>query len=123
MPERLEELLRGYGVAVDVDDERTGSEPLRLSVPRHADRRQQAAADALLAHDTGVFVAPPGVGKTVVGTYLVAARGCSTLVLVHRQPLLDQWLAQLSLFLGIDPKEIGQIGAGKRSRTAGSTSR
>ena len=55
------------------------------------------------------------MGKTVVGTYLVAARGCSTLVLVHRQPLLDQWLAQLSLFLGIEPKQIGQIGAGKKT--------
>ncbi len=51
----------------------------------------------------------------MVGTYLVAERGCSTLILVHRQPLLDQWLAQLSLFLGIDTKETGQIGAGKRS--------
>ena len=30
-------------------------------------------------------------------------------------PLLDQWRAQLSLFLGIEPKEIGQIGAGKKS--------
>ena len=55
------------------------------------------------------------MGKTVVGTYLVAARGCSTLILVHRQPLLDQWVAQLSLFLGLDPKQIGQIGAGKKT--------
>jgi superfamily II DNA or RNA helicase len=36
------------------------------------------------------------------------------LVLVHRQPLLDQWVAQLSMFLGIAEKEIGQIGGGKR---------
>ena len=75
---------------------------------------QRQAARALLAHDIGVFVAPPGVGKTVVGTYLVAERGCSTLVLVHRRPLLDQWRAQLALFLGVEPKEIGQIGGGKQ---------
>jgi superfamily II DNA or RNA helicase len=50
-----------------------------------------------------------------VGTYLVAERDCSTLILVHRRPLLDQWVAQLSLFLGIEPKEIGQIGAGKKT--------
>jgi len=62
-----------------------------------------------------VFVAPLGVGKTVVGTYLISERGCSTLILVHRRPLLDQWLARLSLFLGIEPKEIGQIGAGKKT--------
>lgn len=45
---------------------------------------QEQAARAQLAQDAGVFVAPPGVGKTVVGTYLVAARACSTLVLVQR---------------------------------------
>ncbi len=65
---------------------------------------QEQAARALLSHDAGVFVAPPGVGRTVVGTYLVAARGRSTLVLVHRQPLLDQWVAQLGMFLGLHPK-------------------
>ncbi len=74
---------------------------------------QEQAVKALLAHDTGVFVAPPGIGKTVVGTYLVAARKTSTLILVHRKPLLDQWIGQLALFLGIEPKDIGQIGAGK----------
>jgi len=68
----------------------------------------------MLAHDTGVFVAPPGSGKTVVGAYLVAARARSALVLVHRQPLLDQWVEQLSLHLGIDPREIGRVGGGVR---------
>ncbi len=45
---------------------------------------------------------------------MVAARGRSTLILVHRQSLLDQWRNQLSLFLGIPLKEIGQIGGGRR---------
>ena len=54
-----------------------------------------------------------GIGKTVVGTHLVAARRRSTPILVHRQPLLDQWIGQLALFLGIETKDIGQIGAGK----------
>ncbi|MEW6741730.1 MAG: hypothetical protein AB1486_03140 [Planctomycetota bacterium] len=43
----------------------------------------------------------------------VAARKTSTLILVHLKPLLDQWIGQLALFLGIEPKDIGQIGAGK----------
>jgi superfamily II DNA or RNA helicase len=77
---------------------------------------QDRAVKALLAHDTGVFVAPPGIGKTVVGAYLVAARKTSTLILVHRKPLLDQWVGQLALFLGIGIKNIGQIGAGKIRR-------
>jgi hypothetical protein len=111
----LEALLREHDVALDVVDERVAGEPLRFRFQGKLTPVQEKAANALLGRDIGVFVAPPGVGKTVVGTYLVAERGCSTLVLVHRRPLLDQWLAQLSLFLGIEPKEIGQIGAGKKT--------
>jgi superfamily II DNA or RNA helicase len=44
---------------------------------------QQKAATAILGQDIGILVAPPGTGKTVIGTYLVAARGVSTLVLVQ----------------------------------------
>jgi superfamily II DNA or RNA helicase len=111
----LETLLREYGVSLEVADERVRGDPLRLQFRGKLTAVQQKAVTALLGNDIAVFVAPPGVGKTVVGTYLVAERSCSTLILVHRQPLLDQWLAQLSLFLGIDLKEIGQIGAGKKT--------
>jgi superfamily II DNA or RNA helicase len=108
-------LLRGHGVSLDVVDERTGGSAIELKFRGELTPVQREAASALLKHDIGVFIAPPGVGKTVVGTYLVAERRCSTLILVHRRHLLDQWLAQLSLFLGIDSKEIGQIGAGKKT--------
>ena len=111
----LKALLREHGVALDVEDKRASGEALRVSFRGRLTRVQHQAARALLGHDIGVFVAPPGVGKTVVGTYLVAERGCSTLILVHRRPLLDQSRAQLSLFLGLEPKAIGQIGGGKRS--------
>jgi superfamily II DNA or RNA helicase len=111
----IEALLREYGSSLDVADERVTGDPVRFRFQGKLTPVQRKAVTALLEHDIGVFVAPPGVGKTVVGTYLVAARGCSTLILVHRRPLLDQWLAQLSLFLGIEPNEIGQIGAGKKT--------
>jgi superfamily II DNA or RNA helicase len=111
----LEALLREHGVALEVADKRERGEALRVSFHGELTRVQRQAVRALLGHDIGVFVAPPGVGKTVVGTYLVAERGCSTLILVHRRPLLDQWRAQLSLFLGLESKAIGQIGGGKRS--------
>jgi superfamily II DNA or RNA helicase len=115
--EELESLLRGAGVQLTVEDRRQTGEPLELRFEGGLTPVQEQAVQALLAHDIGVFVAPPGVGKTVVGTYLVAARARTTLVLVHRQPLLDQWIAQLSMFLGVEAKTIGQIGAGKRSPT------
>ncbi|HEX6899904.1 MAG TPA: DEAD/DEAH box helicase family protein [Thermoanaerobaculia bacterium] len=110
----LKELFRTNGVDLQVEDQRQEGEALQLVLKGELTAVQQEAAEALLQHDIGVFVAPPGVGKTVLGTYLVAKRARSTLVLVHRQPLLDQWVAQLSMFLGLEEKEIGQIGGGKR---------
>lgn len=113
----LEELLLGYGAALEVEDKRESGIAVRFKFQGHLTRVQRQATRALLAQETGVVVAPPGIGKTVMGTYLVAERGCSTLVLVHRRPLLDQWRAQLSLFLGVEAKDIGQIGGGKRRAT------
>ncbi len=111
----VEALLRQYSVSLEVEDQRVTGEPLGVRFHGKLAPAQQKAVRALLDHDIGVFVAPPGIGKTVVGTYILAERDCSTLIIVHRQPLLDQWVAQLALFLGIDAKEIGQIRAGKKA--------
>ena len=70
-----------------------------------------------LRYDVGVFCAPPGWGKTVLATNLIAARGRSTLVLVHRKPLVEQWTERLSEFLDIAPKSIGRLGGGRRRLT------
>jgi superfamily II DNA or RNA helicase len=111
----LESLLREYDISLELEDKRSSGESVDFRFRGELTPVQQKAVNALLGYDLGVFVAPPGVGKTLVGTFLVAARACSTLVLVHRRPLLDQWVAQLSLFLGIETKEIGQIGSGKKT--------
>ncbi len=92
-------------------------QPLELSFHGQLRPSQEQAARALLAHDIGVFVAPPGSGKTVVGAYLATHRRRSTLVLVHRTQLLDQWRTQLAVFLDLKPQAIGQIGGGRRRAT------
>ena len=75
----------------------------------------------MLAHDTGVLAATTAFGKTVVAAWLIAQRGVSTLVLVHRRQLLDQWVERLSTFLGVPAKSIGRIGGGRKptDRAAG----
>lgn len=40
-----------------------------------------------------------------------------SLVLVHRQQLLDQWRERLAMFLELPVEQIGQIGGGKTKRT------
>jgi superfamily II DNA or RNA helicase len=48
---------------------------------------------------------------------LIATRKVNTLVVVHRQQLLDQWLERLSMFLKMPANSIGHIGGGKPNRT------
>lgn len=109
----LEDLLREYGVEVIVEDKRTGGKVLEATFQGTLTPAQKQAAQAMLDHENGVLVSPPGTGKTVVGVFLTARRARNTLVLVHRRPLLEQWVAQLAIFLGRPPAEIGRIGAGK----------
>ncbi len=109
----LRELFAEHNVKFLLDDKRIAPAGPSYTFEGTLREEQHEAINRLLDHDLGVLSAPPGFGKTVIGAYLIAKRGSSTLVLVHRKELLDQWIARLSLFLGIDPKEIGRIGAGK----------
>lgn len=77
---------------------------------------QREAVESMAAHRLGVLCAPPGAGKTVMASALIAHHNTNTLVLVHRQPLVEQWKLRLSSFLGIDPKTIGVVGGGKDRR-------
>jgi very-short-patch-repair endonuclease len=53
----------------------------------------------------------------VVAAWLIAQRKVNTLVVVHRQQLLEQWIERLSTFLGLPAKTIGRIGGGRRQAT------
>ncbi|MHB1571601.1 MAG: TOTE conflict system archaeo-eukaryotic primase domain-containing protein [Solirubrobacteraceae bacterium] len=99
--------LEGLGVMVGVVDGRSHGTAITASFNGKLSGDQRAAVAALAKHDIGVLVAPPGAGKTVVATALIAVRSRSTLVLVHRRPLLDQWIARLGEFLDIAPDCIG----------------
>lgn len=115
--EELAELLAEHGSRLDLEDKRNSGEISGLRFEGQLTELQRAAAESIHPHDLGIFVAPPGTGKTVFGAYMAAARGVSTLVLVHRKPLLDQWRTQLQAFLGLGSKDVGQIGGGKQRST------
>ncbi len=116
--EELEALLSEYSIALELEDRRPESNPLHVSFNGDLSEQQEAALANMLAHDIGIFVAPPGSGKTVVGIALIAARACPTLIIVHRKPLMEQWRHGLTSFLDLDASQIGQIGAGK-TKTSG----
>ena len=107
-------LLESHKIAVELDDQRFAGQPIEVTFHGQLRPGQQAAADAMLAHDDGMLSATTAFGKTVVAAWLIAARKVNTLVLVHRRQLLDQWRERLATFLNLPIKNIGQIGGGRR---------
>jgi len=111
------DLLGSCRIRPKLRDERWEGSPIATHFLGTLTPEQQAAADALLAHDTGVLAATTAFGKTVIAASLIAERGRNTLVLVHRQQLLDQWGARLRTFLDIDPAHLGTIRGGRKKPT------
>ena len=93
-------LLNETGIAVELRDERQLGQPLGVKFLGELTPDQTAAAAALLKNETGVLAATTAFGKTVVAAHIIAARDRTTLILVHRRQLLEQWVARLQAFLG-----------------------
>lgn len=112
--EEVRQLLGALRIKPVMRDERCAGRPLAVSFHGELRPEQQAAAAAMLAHDTGVLAATTAFGKTVLAAWLIARRGVNTLVLVHRAQLMEQWVARLAEFLGVPAPTIGRLGAGRR---------
>jgi len=110
-------LLEAHRVKPLVQDERFSGAPIDVEFRGSLRPQQEEAVEAVMPHEDGVVCAPTAFGKTPVAAWLIAHRKVSTLVLVHRQQLLDQWRERLAMFLGLPIDDIGQIGGGKTSRT------
>ena len=115
--ERIAEILKSLRIHLDITEERSDGDELQIKFCGDLTGEQQDAVDSLAQHEMGILVAPPGTGKTVVAIYLTAQRKRSTLILVHRKPLMEQWQRQLARFLSLDHDNIGLIGGGYKRRT------
>lgn len=89
-------------ISVELHDERRSGRSICASFNGELRDEQTAAFEALSAHDTGVLSATTAFGKTVIGAALIAEKKVSTLILVHRAQLMEQWKERLAQFLAID---------------------
>jgi superfamily II DNA or RNA helicase len=110
-------LLEGHGIKTILRDERFAGKPINAEFHGTLRPIQEDAVVKITPRDDGLMCAPTAFGKTAVAAWLIAKRKTNTLVMVHRQQLLDQWRERLAMFLGIPIDEIGQIGGGKTKRT------
>jgi superfamily II DNA or RNA helicase/very-short-patch-repair endonuclease len=110
----LERLLESVGIKFLYRDERFAGRPLDVRFQGELRPDQEKAAEAMLRADIGTLEATTAFGKTVLATWLIASRKVNTLVLVHRQQLMEQWIERLACFLDLPRSRIGCLGAGRR---------
>ena len=110
-------LLKSHKIKPVVQDERLQGETVEATFHGTLREKQLDAVAEIIRHDEGFLCAPTAFGKTAVAAWLIAERKVNTLILVHRQQLLDQWRERLAMFLEMPIDQIGQIGAGKHKRT------
>lgn len=110
-------LFKKYAVKIEVEDLRFSGKKISAQFVGKLRASQESTIDQLIKRDLALLSAPTAFGKTVVAAAMIAKRQVNTLVLVHRQQLIDQWKERLQSFLNLPPKAIGQIGGGKKKPT------
>lgn len=123
-------MLYAVGIEAEWSDNTNPGRSIKAEFIGTLREEQQFAVGEMLKHESGVLSATTAFGKTVIASKLIGERKVNTLILVHRQQLLSQWIAKLKEFLKIDEELpvlekkrgrkkqqslIGQIGAGKNN--------
>ena len=106
----LQQLVESSGSSLRIDDQRARGTAQSFEFSASLRSEQQSGLDAAIAAEHGVLVAPPGTGKTVMACAAMALRGVSTLILVDRKALAEQWRSRIREFLD---EQCGQIGGGR----------
>ena len=100
-----EEILKKFdnaGISYKIEDKRSQGRELNISFKGELRESQIPAVETMLENETGILHAATAFGKTVVCCDMIARRGISTLILVDRADLMNQWIKRLDEFLDID---------------------
>ena len=102
----------GYPVQDDRDLD-TG-DPVDIELTTDLREYQETWVETFLESRSGVYVGPPGSGKTVAAIATIAAVGGETLILVPSRELAGQWREELLTHSSVDPTDIGEYHGGEK---------
>lgn len=98
------------GIEYKIEDKRVLKKEQFLKVKYELRDEQQEAIDKIMKKDFSICVAPPGFGKTLIGSKMIELRGVSSLVVVNKNMLLDQWIQRFVDYFGYTKKDVGFLG-------------
>ncbi len=131
--EDVKSLLNECDVDLEIADKTNPGTTIKVVFNGKLREEQLKAFNEIMKFDNGVLSAVTAFGKTIIAAKLIAERKVNTLVLVHRQQLMMQWINKLSEFLVVkeklsaqkkkkvrkkNPNLIGKIGGGKENLTS-----
>lgn len=115
--EACRQMISDAGAQAEVVDHRVRRAGIRLSFKGTLSKIQKECVRSILKEEIGVLVAPPGSGKTVMACAIIGKRKVTTLILVHRMPLLEQWRSRVTTFLNLPAEQVGSIAGSLKRRT------
>lgn len=91
----------------DFVDERSKGFPIKVKSYIKLREDQVPAVNAVMEAGDGILQAGTGKGKSVMACEVIKRFGRTTLILVHKEFLMDQFTGHLKKWLGLDDEDIG----------------
>jgi superfamily II DNA or RNA helicase len=88
-------------------DERSKGFPIKLESVIDLREDQKPAVQAVMEAGDGILQAGTGKGKSVMACEVIKRFGATTMILVHKEFLMDQFTGHLKNWLGLTDDEIG----------------
>jgi superfamily II DNA or RNA helicase len=99
----------------DLVDERSKGHPIKVGSSIDLREDQVPAVQAVMEAGDGILQAGTGKGKSVMACEVIKRFGKTTLILVHKEFLMDQFTGHLKNWLGLKDEEIGICRGNPRS--------
>ncbi|WP_394739781.1 DEAD/DEAH box helicase [Natronococcus roseus] len=111
----IKRILYEAGYPVQDHRELESGEVLEIDLEVSLRGYQREWVDRFAEAGEGVFVGPPGSGKTVAAMGAIAHVGGETLVLVPSRDLARQWAETIEEYTSLEPGQIGQYHGGQKN--------